>query len=446
MEAHKIQKRSKKGLSVGGASNYQEYVFASEGATSCPGGYHILDAAECKVQGEAGGITVNGTTYTWPTDSNVSCNEATFGCYVTQYNTQVLFSNCDNNTPHQAITFTSLGPAGCTTRASCSPLTAPTNIAPLTDTGGTKWGICKLGSDPCRTILNRILNPGGCEDVAQANCNSSGQWGEDSAPYMRCAWEARGNDPAECHADAAWLPYDCTLVPNGADIGSTTTTTSAAYVASATGDPHLVNIHGHKFDIHDGPHRLVHYPRGAPESEALLMIDAEARMSQGQSSCYNVFFQRAHLSGKWVGDGIDFQHNSEMGQKSFYMNVGGQNHSWTELAEHAGSFKFTGSTPIKVSTQMRTPEKDMPGGDDIDLAIGLQSPVLVSVWSSHGSNELTDGENIQYLNLQVHNLPDNAGGILGVDSYTRPAGAQCGLTGKEAGPISSLEDLVEYEK
>lgn len=218
--------------------------------------------------------------------------------------------------------------------------------------------------------------------------------------------------------------------------------TPGATVATASGDPHLTNVHGKKFDVHDGMHRLVHYPKGATESEALLMIDAEAAMMHGVTSCYNVFFQSARLSGKWVGDDVVLQHdNSTKGQKTFSMGLRGQFHAWSSLAKDAASLKFSGLEPISMITRRRREEKDLPGGDDVQFSIGAKNPVLVDVWSSQGSNELRGGQDIQYLNIQVKNLPKSSGGLLGSDIYSRPEGSKCGLTSKEMGAITSFEDL-----
>lgn len=172
------------------------------------------------------------------------------------------------------------------------------------------------------------------------------------------------------------------------------------------------------------------------------MIDADAAMMHGETSCYNVFFQSARLSGKWVGDDILLQHdNNTMGKKTFTMGLRGQHHAWSALAQDAASLKFSGLEPINMITRIRREEKDLPGGDDVQFSIGARNPVLVDVWSSQGSNELTDGKDIQYLNIQVKNLPRNSGGLLGADIYARPEASKCGLTSKEMGPITSLEDL-----
>jgi len=214
-------------------------------------------------------------------------------------------------------------------------------------------------------------------------------------------------------------------------------------VASATGDPHLSNIHGKKFDVHDGLHRLVHFPHGASESEALLKIDADASMMSGEQSCYNVFFTSARISGKWVGSDVLLRHDdAPMGKKRFVLGMNGKVHDWSELTKDASNLKFSGTEAVKLSTRFRNASSDTPAGDDVEFSIGNEHPVLVQVWASLGSSELTENNNIQYLNLEVQNLPENTGGLLGLDSYNRPAGSKCGLTNKENAAIDSMDDLV----
>jgi len=214
-------------------------------------------------------------------------------------------------------------------------------------------------------------------------------------------------------------------------------------VPSAYGDPHLQNIHGKKFDVHDGLHRLVHFPRGSSESEALLKVDADASMMPGETSCYNVFFRSAKLSGKWLGDDVLLQHdNAPMGRKKFVLGMHGNLRDWSAFGKDAANLIFSGTEPVKVSTRIRNASADTPGGDAVEFSIGKQHPVLVQVWASHGSNELTDGKDVQYLNLEVQNLPENTGGLLGLDAYARPARSKCGLTKQETGSLDSMDDLL----
>eukprot|EP00959_Pyramimonas_sp_CCMP1952_P079024 1652031-Pyramimonas_sp.AAC.1 len=47
---------------------------------------------------------------------------------------------------------------------------------------------------------------------------------------------------------------------------------------AATGDPHLQNIHGERFDLmKPGVHVLINIPRGTSVEDALLRVQADAR-------------------------------------------------------------------------------------------------------------------------------------------------------------------------
>jgi len=155
-------------------------------------------------------------------------------------------------------------------------------------------------------------------------------------------------------------------------------------------------------------------------------------MMPGEISCYNVFFTWARISGRWVGSDILLQHDdAPMGvNKSLKLVVGGTFHDWY------------GIEPVKVRTRLRKATLDTPGGQVIELSIGHEHPVLVQVWASAGANELSEAVDVQYLNLEVRDLPENAGGLLGSDTYVRPADSKCGLTTKETGSINSMRDLL----
>lgn len=158
----------------------------------------------------------------------------------------------------------------------------------------------------------------------------------------------------------------------------------------------------------------------------------------GETSCYNVFFQTASISGKWLGDKVTFQYDgATSGQNSFSLGMHGKLYDWYALSSHIPDFKFAGSEPVSVSTMHRNASADLPAGDDIKLSLGQRHPVALEVWSTKGANELTNGKDVQFLNIEVHGLPHDSGGILGMDAYTRPAVSECGL-------IKSEETLEKY--
>jgi hypothetical protein len=78
---------------------------------------------------------------------------------------------------------------------------------------------------------------------------------------------------------------------------------------SATGDPHLSNVLGQRFDLmKPGKHVLINIPRGRHKN-ALLHVQADARQMGGQ--CADMYFQELNITGEWVEakgtSGIRFQ-------------------------------------------------------------------------------------------------------------------------------------------
>lgn len=67
--------------------------------------------------------------------------------------------------------------------------------------------------------------------------------------------------------------------------------------ASATGDPHLQNVHGERFDLMvPGNHVLINIPRGA--DNALLRVQADAHRVGEQ--CADMYFQAVNVTGSWA--------------------------------------------------------------------------------------------------------------------------------------------------
>jgi len=138
--------------------------------------------------------------------------------------------------------------------------------------------------------------------------------------------------------------------------------------ASATGDPHLVNIHGERFDLmKSGKSVLIQIPRGHGEQ---LTVDADARRLGVQ--CGDIYFQSVNITGAWA-DKV-----------------------------RAGGLTFTA------------------GGDET---------VKMSGWTRFGPLKLKvvngrTGQGIEYLNFYVKHLKEAGaaiGGLLGEDDYTEAA-------------------------
>jgi alpha-beta hydrolase superfamily lysophospholipase len=69
--------------------------------------------------------------------------------------------------------------------------------------------------------------------------------------------------------------------------------------AHGTGDPHMQNIHGERFDLMQaGKHTLIHIPRGARDGQTLLHVEAEAQRLGGL--CAEMYFTRLNITGAWA--------------------------------------------------------------------------------------------------------------------------------------------------
>ncbi|CAK0790060.1 unnamed protein product, partial [Prorocentrum cordatum] len=83
----------------------------------------------------------------------------------------------------------------------------------------------------------------------------------------------------------------------------------AAGGVAATGDPHLANVLGQRFDLmKPGNHVLINIPRGR-QKNVMLRVEAEASQLGGQ--CTDMYFQDLNVTGSWVEEkhagGLRFQ-------------------------------------------------------------------------------------------------------------------------------------------
>jgi hypothetical protein len=174
------------------------------------------------------------------------------------------------------------------------------------------------------------------------------------------------------------------FVPNGSSIcagatittsSSTTTTTDSlggvreitgAGPVSGTGDPHLQNIIGERFDLMQaGRHVLVHIPRGSGTVGTLLRVEAKAQRFGG---CADMYFQEVNVTGKWAE------------------------------TEHAGGLRFRAAEAVTVQARW--------------LHLGKVDLKVVHGHTLHG---------ILYLNIYVKHLDRtgfSVGGLLGEDDHS----------------------------
>jgi len=93
---------------------------------------------------------------------------------------------------------------------------------------------------------------------------------------------------------------------------------------AATGDPHLQNVVGQRFDLmKPGKHVLINIPRGR-QRNALLRVQADARQLGGQ--CADMYFQEVNITGEWVRangtSGLHFQAQGVHDKQPKWMEFG----------------------------------------------------------------------------------------------------------------------------
>ena len=97
----------------------------------------------------------------------------------------------------------------------------------------------------------------------------------------------------------------CCLCGGGLSTAETTTTPAPTDVVSGTGDPHLSNLRGEKFDVYQpGNMTLLHLPRLAEPARTLLLVEADARR---MGDACSVYFQVLAISGKWTNESKPIQ-------------------------------------------------------------------------------------------------------------------------------------------
>mmetsp|Transcript_106139 Transcript_106139/g.277200 ORF Transcript_106139/g.277200 Transcript_106139/m.277200 type:complete len:204 (+) Transcript_106139:1-612(+) len=94
---------------------------------------------------------------------------------------------------------------------------------------------------------------------------------------------------------------------------------------SATGDPHLQNVHGERFDLmRPGKYVLIQIPKGEPAEDTLLRVQADARRLGGQ--CADLYFQELNVTGAWAdakyAGGLRFQARGELHEKPNWIKFG----------------------------------------------------------------------------------------------------------------------------
>ena len=103
------------------------------------------------------------------------------------------------------------------------------------------------------------------------------------------SWNCGAPTSTSVPCDSGVFTYTAPAPPTGGAGGG----------AGATGDPHLQNVHGQRFDLmKSGKHVLINIPRGASAENAMLRVQADARRLGGY--CADMYFQSLNVTGTWA--------------------------------------------------------------------------------------------------------------------------------------------------
>jgi len=92
---------------------------------------------------------------------------------------------------------------------------------------------------------------------------------------------------------------EMTAVKTFYQIPCPTTTVANEGAVAATGDPHMRNMLGQKFDIKQpGEHTLIRIPRSASAMESYLLV--QARAEHDGNACADMYFKALNVTGTWA--------------------------------------------------------------------------------------------------------------------------------------------------
>jgi len=102
-------------------------------------------------------------------------------------------------------------------------------------------------------------------------------------------------------------------------VPASATAPTVSFQVSATGDPHLVNVYGQRFDLmQPGNHTMLLIPRGAPPSATLLGV--VARAEHIGKACSEMYIVALTVTGQWVAGVPGAQRLGEAWNMQYFAN------------------------------------------------------------------------------------------------------------------------------
>jgi hypothetical protein len=141
--------------------------------------------------------------------------------------------------------------------------------------------------------------------LGHLDTSTSGSMLWDSTHKPTLPWRGCYADPSDPHQlkevqfmGANAEEFSSMLIGELCDTISTIPATPAPTPVGGHGDPHLVNMHGERFDImRPGRYSLLHIPRKADKKAMLLSASADVlRMG---TACGDMYFTAINITGQW---------------------------------------------------------------------------------------------------------------------------------------------------
>jgi len=268
-----------------------------------------------------GGYSCESATewcHSWGKDMQRCCSLACGTAYLTETACNQMVSAGTCAYPHS-------GSTGCEEAATPSPTNPPTPAAPQGDYqaapqggygGYGGYGGFPVGPTATPSPTNPATPAAPAGDYQAATQGGYGGYG---------GFPAGSTTPSPTNPPTPAPPSGGYGAYGGFPVDPLATVFGAgAAPVSATGDPHLRNVHGEEFDLMEpGKHVLIQIPR-KPMMYTLLRVDAEVQTLGGQ--CADMYFQELNITGAWAdverSGGLHYYAQSANDKPSHWMHFG----------------------------------------------------------------------------------------------------------------------------
>lgn len=206
-------------------------------------------------------------------------------------------------------------------------------------------------------------------------------------------------------------------------------TATTAKPAQVTGDPHVVNMRGEKFDIVQlGWHRLLVLPRDSSRSQAQLHV--EGRIER-LARCGATFMTSIVVTGRWIEEGPGYPRS--LGFQTDALGLASDHHDIADMASLRVDNKTARSVEefarlvpsglVQVSRAERTPHsKTAPRVRvlSVNVSLGGGAKLTITFMHTRTRAKVAGIGRVNHLDLAVRGLKVSGipvGGLLGEDDH-----------------------------